>query len=61
MCEYAKSETLLNKNTICDEHFVPNAGIMQKNTLNPENRNHPAIPKIINPDAAKKRGGHRNK
>jgi len=61
MCEYAKSETLLNKNTICDEHFVPNAAIMQKNTLNPENRNHPAIPKIINPDAAKKRGGHRNK
>ena len=61
MCEYAKSETLLNKNTICDEHFVPNAAVMQKNTLNPGNRNHPAIPKIINPDAAKKRGGYRNK
>ena len=61
MCEYAKSETLLNKNTICDEHFVPNAAIMQKNTLSPENRNHEAIPKIINPDTAKKRGGHRNK
>ena len=61
MCEYAKSETLLNKNTICDEHFVPNAAIMQKNTLSPENRNHPNIPKIINPDTAKKHGGHQNK
>lgn len=61
MCEYAKSETLLKKNTVCDENFVPNAAIMQKNTLNPENRNHPAIPKIINPNAPKKRNGNRNK
>lgn len=61
MCEYAKSETLLNKNTVCNEDFVPNAAIMQKNTLNPENRNHPAIPKIINPDASKRRSGNRNR
>lgn len=62
MCEYAKSEALLNtKDAVCDENFVPNSAIIQKNTLNPGNRNHPAIPKIINPDAAKKRGGHRNK
>ena len=62
MCEYAKSETLLKDNdVVCTEKFVPNAAIMQKNTLSPENRNHEAIPKIINPDAAKKRGGHRNK
>ena len=62
MCEYAKSETLLKDNdVVCTEQFVPNAAIMQKNTLSPENRNHEAIPKIINPDAAKKRGGHRNK
>lgn len=61
MCEYAKSETLLSKNTVCDENFVPNAAIMQKNTLNPENRNHPAIPKIINPNSPKKRSGNRNK
>ena len=62
MCEYAKSETLLKDNdVVCTEKFVPNVAIMQKNTLSPENRNHEAIPKIINPDAAKKRGGHRNK
>lgn len=61
MCEYAKSETLLNKNTVCDEDFVPNAAIMQKNTLNPGNRNHPAIPKIINPDTSKRRSGNRNR
>ena len=62
MCEYAKSETLLKDNdVVCTEKFVLNAAIMQKNTLSPENRNHEAIPKIINPDAAKKRGGHRNK
>ena len=61
MCEYAKSETLLKKNTICDEDFVPNAAIMQENTLNPGNHNHPAIPKIINPNAPKKRNGNRNK
>ena len=62
MCEYAKSEALLNtKDAVCNEHFVPNAAIMQKNTLNPGNRNHPAIPKIINPNAPKKRNGNRNK
>ena len=61
MCEYAKSEALLNtKDAVCDEHFVPNATIMQKNTLNPGNRNHPDIPKIINPDAPKKGSGKRN-
>lgn len=61
MCEYAKSEALLNtKDAVCDEHFVPNATIMQKNTLNPENRNHPNIPKIINPNEPKKRSGKRN-
>ena len=61
MCEYAKSETLLNKNTVCDESFVPNAETMQKNTLNPGNRNNPAIPKIINPDVSKRRSGNRNR
>ena len=62
MCEYAKSEALLNtKDAVCDEHIVPNAAIIQKNTFNTGNRNHPNIPKIINPDAAKKRSGHRNK
>ena len=62
MCEYAKSETLLNDDdVVCTPNFVPNATMMQKNTLNPENRNHPAIPKIINPNASKKRGSNRNK
>lgn len=62
MCEYAKSEALLkDDDVVCTENFVPNAAMMQKNSLNPGNRNHPDIPKIINPDTAKKRGGHRNK
>lgn len=62
MCEYAKSETLLKDNdVVCNEHFVPNATMMQKNTLSPENRNHEAIPKIINPDASKRRSGNRNR
>lgn len=56
MCEYAKSETLLKDNdVVCTEKFVPNAALMQKNTLNSVNRNHPYIPKIINPDNPKKR------
>lgn len=62
MCEYAKSEALLNtKDAICNENFVPDSSVIQKNTLNPGNRNHPAIPKIINPDASKRRGGNRNR
>ncbi len=61
MCEYAKSETLLKKDdVVCTEKFVPNAALMQKNTLNSVNRNHPDIPKIINPDAPKKGSGKRN-
>ena len=62
MCEYAKSETLLNDyDVVCNEDFVPNAAIMQKNTLNPGNRNHPAIQKIINPNTPKRSGKNRNK
>lgn len=61
MCEYAKAETLLkDHDVVCTENFVPDATIMQKNTLSPENRNHPYIPKIINPDAPKKGSGKRN-
>lgn len=62
MCEYAKSETLLkDDDVICTPNFVPNAAMMQENTLNPGNHNHPAIPKIINPNSPKKRSGNRNK
>ncbi len=61
MCEYAKSQTLLREHDIvCTENFVPNSAIMQRNTLNPENRNHEYIPKIINPNEPKKRSGKRN-
>lgn len=62
MCEYAKSQTLLREHDIvCTENFVPNSAIMQRNTLNPENRNHEYIPKIINPNAPKKSGSKRNR
>ena len=61
MCEYAKSETLLYENVKCNENFVPNAAQMQEKTLNQANRNHPSIPKIINPDASKRRSGNRNR
>lgn len=62
MCEYAKSETLLNDyDVVCNEKFVPNTALMQENTLNPGNHNHPAIPKIINPNSPKKRSGNRNR
>ena len=62
MCEYAKSVALLkDHDAVCNEDFVPNAVIMQKNTLNSANRNHPYIPKIINPNEPKKRSGKRNR
>lgn len=62
MCEYAKEQGLLRtKDAVCDEHFVPDTAIMQKNTLNSANRNHEYIPKIINPNEPKKRSGKRNR
>lgn len=62
MCEYAKSETLLKDNDVaCTKDFVPNAALMQRNTLTQANRNHEAIPKIINPDTSKRRSGNRNR
>lgn len=61
MCEYAKEQGLLRtKDAVCNEHFVPDAAIMQKNTLNSANRNHEYIPKIINPDTPKKGSSKRN-
>ena len=61
MCEYAKEKHLLREHdVVCTENFVPDSAIMQRNTLNPENHNHPYIPKIINPNEPKKRSGKRN-